>query len=310
MATRFRIHTVTGAALAMLVAAAPAAAQVFGTFAWQMQPYCNVVSLTLVNTPAGFTLHGTDDQCGAANKASAVGIASFNTSGNVTLNVSIVTAPSGKPVHVSALVSPTTGNGTWTDSVGNTGTFAMFATTPGLPPRPLPPSGVAAGSITAAEIAPGAVGNTAIAQDSITGINVRSGSLTSAHLFDAPRTSSDERAQSVALLLNTHTQVGQVAIEAPAEGHVIVTASAAIAAASAGDDLAECSLTRGQTVESAARTVVGENAALPASVFFPLALTRGFTVNSGFLTFRLVCREITGAIVVFDTAITAMYVRR
>lgn len=57
---------------------APLSAQVFGTFPWQMQPYCNVVTLTLTSTPAGFTLDGADDQCGATNKASAVGVASFN----------------------------------------------------------------------------------------------------------------------------------------------------------------------------------------------------------------------------------------
>jgi hypothetical protein len=48
----------------LLLTPAPAAAQVFGTFSRQMLPYCNVVSLTLVNTPVGgFTLQGTDDQC-------------------------------------------------------------------------------------------------------------------------------------------------------------------------------------------------------------------------------------------------------
>ncbi len=97
----------------------------FGTFSWQMLPYCHVVSLTLVNTPAGFTLQGTDDQCGAANKAGAFGIASFNASGNVTANFSIVTSPSGKAVHVSAIISPANGSSTWTDSAGNSGTFVL-----------------------------------------------------------------------------------------------------------------------------------------------------------------------------------------
>lgn len=97
----FRIGT-----LAALVLAAPSAvlAQVFGTFPWQMQPYCNVVTLTLTNAPAGgWVLDGNDDQCGATNRGSAVGVATFNGGGNVTLNFSIVTAPSGKPVHVSAV---------------------------------------------------------------------------------------------------------------------------------------------------------------------------------------------------------------
>lgn len=130
-----RFHpALRAAALTVLGLAAPALAhaQVLGTFPWQLQPFCNVVTLTLTSAPAGFLLDGTDDQCGATNKASAVGIASFNASGNVTLNITIVTAPSGAPVHVSAVVSPANGNGTWTDSLGNSGTFAFFGASAGL----------------------------------------------------------------------------------------------------------------------------------------------------------------------------------
>jgi hypothetical protein len=146
------------AALLVLAGVSAASAQsVIGPVPWQMQPYCNIVTLTLVSTPAGFTLDGTDDQCGATNKASAVGIASPNAGGNFTLNFTIVTATAAKPVHVSAVVSPADGNGTWSDSAGNAGTFAFFGATPGLPPRPLPASGLAANVITTVEIAPGTV---------------------------------------------------------------------------------------------------------------------------------------------------------
>ena len=138
-----------------------------------MQPYCNVVTLTLTSTPAGFTLDGTDDQCGAANKASALGVATFNAGGLVNLNFTIVTAPSGRAVHVAAIVNPANGNGTWTDSVGNSGTFAIAGATPGLPPRPLPASGLGTSVITTTEIAAGAVGgsdiNTAEVQARVSG---------------------------------------------------------------------------------------------------------------------------------------------
>lgn len=163
------------ASLLLVASALPltASAQVFGTFPWQMQPYCNVVTLTLTTTPAGFTLDGTDDQCGATNKASAVGVASFSATGNVTLNFSIVTAPAGKAVHVSAVVSPANGAGTWTDSVGNSGTFAFFGNVTGLPARPFPSSGLGASVITTVEIAAGAVGasdiNTAEVQARVAG---------------------------------------------------------------------------------------------------------------------------------------------
>jgi hypothetical protein len=112
-----------------------ASAQVLGTFPWQMQPYCNIVTLTLTSTPAGFTLEGVDDQCGSTNKGSVVGMASFNASGNVTLNFTIGT-PAAQVVQVNAIVSPATGDGTWADGDGHTGAFRFFAATGGLPPRP------------------------------------------------------------------------------------------------------------------------------------------------------------------------------
>lgn len=281
----------------LLIAPLLASAQTFGSFAWQMQPYCNVVSLTLVHTPAGFTLQGTDDQCGAGDKAGAFGIASFNAAGNVTLNFSIVTAPGGKPVHVSAIVSPTTGSGSWTDSAGNTGTFAFSGAVPGLPPRPLPPSGLAVATVTSRELAP----------DAITGVNVENGSLTAADIGDAPRATSVEGTQNLTLVVGNHTNVRQITLTAPAAGRVIVTASAMVNASSAGSDWVECSLTRGTVVESTFRTAAGEVANLPASLLFPLSLTRGFTVSPGPFTARLVCRSNAGVISVFDTAMTAEY---
>lgn len=152
-----RLRFVFAALCFTLSAASSASAQVFGTFAWQMQPYCNIISLTLSSSPAGFVLEGTDNQCGAVDKASALGVASFNANGLVNLNFTIVTAPSGRPVHVAAVVNPGTGSGTWTDNGGNTGVFALGAPGSGSP-RPLPTTSIGVASITSAEIAPGAVG--------------------------------------------------------------------------------------------------------------------------------------------------------
>ncbi len=154
-------------------ACAAVAQPVLGPLSWQLQPFCNVVTLTLTSGPAGFALDGTDNLCGASNKASAVGVASPNTSGQYTLNFSVVTAPSARPVHVSAIVSPASGNGTWTDSLGHSGTFAFFGNASGLAARPVPVSGLPPASVTAAEIAPGSVGtasiNTAQVQARVTG---------------------------------------------------------------------------------------------------------------------------------------------
>ncbi len=119
-----------------LVGTTAASAQVFGTFSWQMQPYCNQVTLTLTSVTGNFTLDGSDDQCGAAKKGSAAGIGVFNPDGTVSLNFTVVASPSGIPVHVSASVSPANGQGTWSDDSGNSGTFAFFGNTGGLPPLP------------------------------------------------------------------------------------------------------------------------------------------------------------------------------
>lgn len=118
---------------------AGASAQVFGTFSWQMQPYCNKVVLTLTTTPTGFSLSGYDDACGASQRSTAAGQAVFNPDGTVGVNVVLVASPSGRPASISGVVSPATGTGTWTDSLGRTGTFAFGGNTPGLPVRPLVP---------------------------------------------------------------------------------------------------------------------------------------------------------------------------
>ena len=133
-----RLRTASAFICASLLLSSSAAAQVFGTFSWQMQPYCNVVTLTLTSSPAGFSLDGTDNQCGAVNKASAVGVASFNGFGLVTINLTIVNGPSGRASHVSAIVSPANGEGTWSDSAGRSGTFKFFGNDAGLPVRPVP----------------------------------------------------------------------------------------------------------------------------------------------------------------------------
>lgn len=151
------------AAATVLNLAAPAAAQsVFGTHTWQLQPYCNVVTLTLSPSPGGAEVAGFDNLCGASDRASAVGMASQNAAGQVTLNVTIVTAPAGRPVHLTGIVDVRSGAGVWTDSAGNTGTMVYGRSTGGLPPRPIPVTQLGPNVISTLEIAPGAVGGSDI----------------------------------------------------------------------------------------------------------------------------------------------------
>lgn len=127
--------TLATVALAML-SGGTASAQVFGTFSWQMQNYCNVVTLTITQIPAGYTINGFDDQCGGPKRASVAGMALINPDGTVGLDFTVVAAPDGTGSHVSASVSPGTGSGTWADSGGNTGTFVLAGAAAGLSPRP------------------------------------------------------------------------------------------------------------------------------------------------------------------------------
>jgi hypothetical protein len=127
----------TGAILAMLfvgsLGATDASAQVFGTFSWRMEPFCNIITLTVTQRPFGYTVDGHDNQCGAGQLSGATGQVVFNPDGTLGLSFTTVTSPAGKTVHVTALVSPATGSGTWTDSVGNTGNLLLGAPGAGSP---------------------------------------------------------------------------------------------------------------------------------------------------------------------------------
>ena len=80
------------AALVSMAGVTTASAQVFGTFSWQMQPYCNVVTLTLTSVTGNFTLDGSDDQCGGHQEGRALqGSASSIQTARSGLNFTIVT---------------------------------------------------------------------------------------------------------------------------------------------------------------------------------------------------------------------------
>lgn len=303
--------------LAFLVAvptlAAPAASAQSISAAWQMQPYCNRLALALTPSPAGgLSLQGVDDQCGAVNQGSVVGQASFNGVGNVTLNFTIVTAPSARAVHVSAIASPATGNGTWTDSVGNAGTFAFFGSVPGLPPRPLPASGLPPGSIGAADLASGAIGQAQLAAGAVTGAKVADRSLTSIDLADGPRAAF---VNVLSASVSTTPQVlATVTLTAPAAGTVVVNATtyAIIFQSANAATFVQCAVTRGTTLEAEGLTVIGANpSGVTTRPYLPAALTRGFDVWGGVVSVNLVCdRTGGGSIALGPINMTATYFPR
>ena len=103
-------------------------AQSLGTYSWQLQPFCNVVSVTVVQQGSVYLLDGFDDQCGAGERAPLVGLATPNPDGTIGLGLNIVNMPGGQPVHVAARITLPSLDAPWSDSSGNSGTFTF---TPG-----------------------------------------------------------------------------------------------------------------------------------------------------------------------------------
>jgi hypothetical protein len=115
----------------------PASAQVLGVFRWQMQPYCNVVTFTVIQQGPTYQLTGSDSLCGASVWAPATGTATPNPDGTVSLGFEIV-LPTGATAHVSSRVTLADFSGPWTDADGNTGTLLYNPPAAGGSPRPEP----------------------------------------------------------------------------------------------------------------------------------------------------------------------------
>ena len=154
--------------LALTATAFPAlaTAQSLGTFTWQLQPFCNRVTVSLVQQGAAYTVDGFDDQCGAAQRAPVLGGATVNADGSVTVGFATVVGGGSVSVHVNARVTLPSASGTWQDSIGNAGNFVLSGAAPGSP-RPLPTTFVGDGTITTAKLAVDAVDTTRIAPGAV-----------------------------------------------------------------------------------------------------------------------------------------------
>jgi Head domain of trimeric autotransporter adhesin len=141
-----RIFTRAITSIVILLAwlAPPASAQPVGTFRWQLQPFCNVVTVTVTQNGGVYRLEGTDDRCGEPQAASVIGTAFQNADGSIGMGLNIVMAPGGQPQPVSATLSLSSMSGTWRDEAGNTGAFVLTqGAGTGGNSRPLPaPPGI------------------------------------------------------------------------------------------------------------------------------------------------------------------------
>lgn len=170
MTTRPVARVIWTALLVPLLAAVgprSARAQPLGTFRWQLQPFCNVITTEVEARDGRYHVNGVDDLCGGQQRASVVGLAFPNPDGSLGIGLTSVT-PGAMPVHIDATIDPSSGNGAWRDSAGNAGVFVL---TPGAgtggATRPVPAGGIRPGSITSAEISPGSITGAALEPVSI-----------------------------------------------------------------------------------------------------------------------------------------------
>jgi hypothetical protein len=268
-----------------------------------MLPYCNVLTLNVAQQGGVYTLDGTDDRCGATPAASARGLAFLNPNGTIGFGVTMV-QPGGVPVHLESTLSLPSLNGTWRDSSGASGNFVL---TPGAgiggPIRAVPTSGVPPGSITAIQLASGAV----------TGTHVLDGSLTLADISDAPRLVSQEGTLVVMLPHSIDTTVAQVTVTAPAAGRVLVNTSGAFVLPNpTALEGIFCSLTTGAIVIAPISAQANETVMNSAFNAIPFGGTRVFNVAaSSTTTFRLLCRSqssVGGPASVLSPVLTALFV--
>jgi hypothetical protein len=135
--SRFFLFT----ALAAILPASAASAQVLGTFRWRTAPYCNVLNLLVVQNGAVFTLDGFDEQCGGNPRQPVHGIAVPQPNGTVVIGLTVVSLPGPtESVTLQAVVDMGTISGTWHDSAGSTGPFVFSPGGTSGGPRPGPVS--------------------------------------------------------------------------------------------------------------------------------------------------------------------------
>lgn len=140
--------------LGLLGSAGVSTGQSLGVFQWQQLPYCNVLTVNVVQNGSVYQLDGIDNQCGAARSASVSGLGFVNPNGTIGLGLTIVTndgaGAGGAPLHLDVTLALPSASGTWRDNTGQTGGFTLFAggAASGTPrPAPVPAfaGGLAAG---------------------------------------------------------------------------------------------------------------------------------------------------------------------
>lgn len=126
---RLLVSTVLLFALSLI--SETAIAQTLGTFRWNLAPYCNVITLTVTQSGAGFSAVGSDDGCGLVQPTAVS--ANFIANGGSVSGV-LMSVPSGGAALLTTIqVNASSLSGSWSDNAGNSGNFVFNPTTaPGL----------------------------------------------------------------------------------------------------------------------------------------------------------------------------------
>jgi hypothetical protein len=303
------LRTLVLAGVGLTVTASIAVAQPLGTFRWQIQPHCNVLTINVTQQAGLYTLDGTDDRCGEAQAASVVGIAFLNPNLQVGFGLTVV-LPGGGPVHIEATIDMSSLSGSWRDSAGNSGAF-VFTPGPGIggTQRLVPPGGLAANSVAAVHILPGAVGASALAPDAVSGNNIVDLSITTRDILDPPGVEFGiiRGDQEETFELDVDKVVNHVTLTAPRPGRVVVNASGTFEFASNQVDIARCEITTSNEL-GLTHVIEAGDTATNSIKFLPFAGTRGFDVSPGPNRFNLVCDVVSGMVKLRDSSLTAIFV--
>ncbi len=155
-----------------------------------MEPFCNVLTLTVEQRGSVFLLNGFDEPCGGSLRLPVQGLAVPQLDGIITLGLTVLRLPGGAPVNLEAAINLPSVSGTWRDSAGSSGAFTFGPTGTSGSPRPLqaatgpqgpvgppgPPGGHGAPGVqgpTGVQGAPGPAG-TATAWGRVNGFNTPS----------------------------------------------------------------------------------------------------------------------------------------
>lgn len=121
---------------AVLLGVGESRGQLLGTFPWQFSPFCNVVTLTVVQQGPALLLSGFDNDCGSTNGSAAAGTLVVKPGGAVDGNLTIF-GPGGLAITSLIQLDPSTGSGVWTDNFGNSGALVFNPAAPSGAQRPV-----------------------------------------------------------------------------------------------------------------------------------------------------------------------------